>query len=109
MAISVDDAQGGPTLTREDIKNAVHNELGLSKAEIGDLVEWVFAEISNTLFEGGNVKLSNFGTFSVKRKDQRWGRNPKTGEEVPIPARRVVTFKASQELKDRVEKGGAGR
>ncbi|RMF08457.1 MAG: integration host factor subunit alpha [Alphaproteobacteria bacterium] len=99
---------GSKTLTRDDIKDAVHAKLGLSKAESGQLVEWVFSEISNTLIAGEEVKISRFGTFSVHEKKERKGRNPKTGEEVPIAARRVVTFRASPNLKKEVERGGRG-
>ncbi|MEX1148235.1 MAG: integration host factor subunit alpha [Sphingomonadales bacterium] len=95
----------GETLTREHIKEAVHVKLGLSRAESAKLVEWVFAEVSDTLARGEPVKLSSFGSFSVHEKGERKGRNPKTGEEVPIAERRVVTFRASSNLKDRVVDG----
>ncbi len=94
------------TLTRERIIQAVHEKVGLSRADCGSLVEWVFSEISDTLVAGEEVKLSGFGTFSVRGKKERKGRNPKTGDEVPIAARRVVTFRASSNLKEKVEQGG---
>lgn len=94
------------TLTREHIKEALYNNIGLSKQDCDTLLEWVFKEITDTLAAGGEVKLSSFGSFSVREKRERKGRNPKTGEEVPIAERRVVTFRASSTLKERVEQGG---
>jgi len=94
------------TLTRERIKEALHANIGLSMQDCDTLLELVLKEITDTLAEGGEVKMSSFGTFSVREKGERKGRNPKTGEEVPIAKRRVVTFRASPTLKDRVERGG---
>jgi integration host factor subunit alpha len=89
-------------LTRADLTNAVYLGVGLSLAESGDLVDAVLEEISATLGKGEQVKLSSFGTFSLRRKNQRIGRNPKTGVEVPITSRTVLTFNASNILKGRV-------
>lgn len=92
----------GKTLTRADLSEAVYQEVGLSRNESAELVESVLSEISQNLVEGGNVKISSFGSFIVRSKDGRIGRNPKTGEEVPIEPRRVLVFRPSQVLKDRV-------
>ena len=93
------------TLTRMDLAEAVFREVGLSRHESGQLVESVLTHISDALVKGEQVKISSFGTFSVRDKNERIGRNPKTGEEVPITPRRVLTFRASQLLKDRIAKG----
>lgn len=90
------------TLTRADLAEAVFREVGLSRTESAQLVESVLNEISNRLVEGEIVKLSSFGAFSVRDKVGRMGRNPKTGEEVPIDPRRVLVFKPSHVLKDLV-------
>ncbi len=92
----------GKTVTRADLSEAVYQEVGLSRNESADLVEAVLDEISNNLVEGDNVKISSFGSFIVRSKDGRIGRNPKTGEEVPIEPRRVLVFRPSQVLKNRV-------
>ncbi len=92
----------GKTLTRADLSEAVYQEVGLSRNESAELVESVLFEISQNLVEGENVKISSFGSFIVRSKDGRIGRNPKTGEEVPIEPRRVLVFRPSQVLKDRV-------
>ena len=89
-------------ITKADLANALFNELGLNKREAKEFVELFFEKIRSALEEGSSVKLSGFGNFGVREKNSRPGRNPKTGEEIPISARRVVTFKASQKLKDRV-------
>ncbi|KAA5804730.1 integration host factor subunit alpha [Alkalicaulis satelles] len=94
---------GSKTLTRADLADAVHREVGLSRQESAQLVEAVLDEISNTLVAGESVKLSSFGSFVLRDKNGRVGRNPKTGEEVPIEPRRVLVFKPSQVLKDRVD------
>ncbi|MGM0560215.1 MAG: integration host factor subunit alpha [Pseudomonadota bacterium] len=94
------------TVTRADLGEAVYQEVGLSRNESMDLVEMVLQEMSDTLVKGEMVKISSFGTFSVRQKGQRVGRNPKTGEEVPILPRRVLTFRASHVLKNRINKGG---
>lgn len=90
------------TLTRADLTESVFREVGLSRTESAQLVESVLNEISNRLVEGETVKLSSFGAFSVRDKVGRMGRNPKTGEEVPIDPRRVLVFKPSHVLKDLV-------
>lgn len=95
------------TVTRAQLSEAVYQEVGLSRNESADLVEAVLKEISDTLAKGETVKISSFGTFMVRQKGERIGRNPKTGEEVPIKPRRVLVFRASHVLKDRVNKGAA--
>ena len=91
------------TLTRMDLADAVHSQVGLSRNESADLVESVLDHVSDALVRGESVKISSFGTFSIRDKCARVGRNPKTGEEIPISARRVVTFRPGQKLKARVE------
>jgi len=98
----------GATVTRADLSEAVYQEVGLSRNESADLVESVLQEISDALVEGDTVKISSFGSFSVRQKGQRIGRNPKTGEEVPILPRRVLVFRASHVLKDRINNNKAG-
>ncbi|MCO4825820.1 MAG: integration host factor subunit alpha [Amylibacter sp.] len=95
----------GKTLTRMDLSESVFREVGLSRNESADLVESVLDNISNALVSGENVKISSFGTFSIRDKTERIGRNPKTGEEVPIRPRRVLTFRPSHLMKDRVANG----
>ena len=90
------------TLTRADLSEAVYNEIGLSRVESSEIVESVLDELSSALVKGDEVKLSSFGTFSVRQKNGRIGRNPKTGEEVPITPRRDLSFRASHVLKDRI-------
>lgn len=90
------------TKTRADLSEAVYQEVGLSRNESAELVESVLDEISNSLIEGDNVKISSFGSFLVRDKRGRIGRNPKTGEEVPIEPRRVLTFRPSQVLRERI-------
>ena len=90
------------TVTRAQLAEAVYQEVGLSRSESAELVDAILAEITASLMEDGTVKVSSFGTFSVRRKGQRIGRNPKTGEEVPILPRRVLVFRPSQVLKDRI-------
>ena len=90
------------TMTRADLSEAVYQEVGLSRNESADLVESVLNEISEALVRGEMVKLSSFGSFAVRQKGQRIGRNPKTGEEVPILPRRVLVFRASHVLKKRI-------
>jgi integration host factor subunit alpha len=89
-------------VTKADLADTLFNELGLNKREAKEFVELFFEKIRRALEAGDSVKLSGFGNFGVREKNSRPGRNPKTGEEIPISARRVVTFKASQKLKDRV-------
>ena len=93
------------TLTRMDLSEAVFREVGLSRNESADLVESVLQHMSDALVNGEQVKISSFGTFSVRDKNERIGRNPKTGEEAPIPSRRVLTFRPSHLMKDRVATG----
>ncbi len=95
----------GRTITRADLAEAVYEEVGLSRNESSDLVESVLDEVSNALISGENVKISSFGSFSIREKGERIGRNPKTGVEVPISPRKVVVFRASHVLKDRVSGG----
>ena len=91
------------TVTRADLAEAVYREIGLSRSESSELVETVIHRISDALLSGEQVKLAGFGTFSLRDKKERVGRNPKTGVEVPITSRRVLVFKASQILKERVD------
>lgn len=95
----------GNTMTRSDLSEAVYREIGLSRNESADLVESILKRISDALVEGDTVKISSFGTFTVREKGARMGRNPKTGEEVPIQPRRVLVFRPSHILKDRVDAG----
>lgn len=90
------------TVTRAQLSEAVYREVGLSRNESADLVESVLTEISNALVKGELVKISSFGSFSVRKKGQRIGRNPKTGEQVPILPRQVLVFRPSHVLKNRV-------
>lgn len=96
------------TLTRLDLSEAVFREVGLSRNESAQLVETVLKEMSDALARGETVKISSFGTFSVRDKSARIGRNPKTGDEVPIHPRRVLTFRPSHLMKDRVAAGNRG-
>jgi len=92
----------GKTVTRAQLSEAVYQEVGLSRNESAELVETVLSELSDTLVKGETVKISSFGSFIVRQKGGRVGRNPKTGEEVPIEPRRVLVFRPSQVLKDRI-------
>ena len=91
------------TLTKADMVEHLYEELGLNKREAKDLVEMFFEEVRLALGQGQSVKLSGFGNFMLRDKTQRPGRNPKTGEDIPVDARRVVTFRPGQKLKQRVE------
>ena len=93
------------TLTRADLSEAVYEEVGLSRNESAELVESVLDEISDALVRGEPVKISSFGSFAVRQKGRRVGRNPKTGEEVPILPRKVLVFRASHVLKEHINKG----
>ncbi len=93
------------TLTRADLTETLHRQIGLSRAESSDLVEAVLDEMSTALAKGENVKVSGFGSFVLRDKGGRIGRNPKTGVEVPIAPRRVLTFRASQTMRERIVKG----
>ena len=92
----------GHTVTRAQLSEAVYQEVGLSRNESAELVESVIAEIADALERGEMVKISSFGSFAVRRKGQRIGRNPKTGQEVPISPRRVLVFRASHALKNQI-------
>jgi integration host factor subunit alpha len=93
------------TLTRMDLSEAIFREVGLSRNDAAQMVESVLGHMSDALADGEQVKISSFGTFSVRDKTARVGRNPKTGEEVPINPRRVLTFRPSHLMKDRVAAG----
>lgn len=95
----------GNTLTRSDLSEAIYREVGLSRNESADMVEAILERISAALVDGDAVKISSFGTFAVREKGARMGRNPKTGEEVPIDPRRVLVFRPSHILKERVDTG----
>ncbi|NBB97901.1 MAG: integration host factor subunit alpha [Alphaproteobacteria bacterium] len=97
------------TLTRMDLTEAVFREVGLSRNESSVLVDSVLQHISDALVAGEQVKISSFGTFSTRDKNARMGRNPKTGEEVPISPRRVLSFRPSHLMKDRVAQGNSGQ
>jgi integration host factor subunit alpha len=90
------------TLTRADLTESVYEEVGLSRNESSNLVEAVLKEISDNLVRGDQVKISSFGSFQVRQKSGRVGRNPKTGQEVPIEPRRVLVFRPSQVMRDRI-------
>ena len=94
-------------LTKADMAENLFNEVGLNRREARDLVDSFFQELEASLADGEQIRFSGFGNFYLRDKSERPGRNPKTGEKVPIPARRVVTFRAGQKLRDRVE-GYAG-
>ncbi|MFW2830644.1 integration host factor subunit alpha [Sphingomonas sp. ID0503] len=94
------------TLTRADLSDRLHEEVGLSRADSANIVERVLAHMCHALSTGENVKISGFGSFVLRDKGERVGRNPKTGVEVPIAPRRVLTFRASQTMRDSIVKGG---
>ena len=94
------------TLTKAELADLLFEKVGLNKREAKDMVEAFFDEVRVALEKGDSVKLSGFGNFQLREKPQRPGRNPKTGEEIPISARRVVTFHASQKLKSQIEEAG---
>jgi integration host factor subunit alpha len=95
----------GGTLTRADLSDALHREVGLSRTDSSRLVEQILAHMCEALSNGENVKISGFGSFILRDKGERIGRNPKTGVEVPIAPRRVLTFRASQMMRDRIVAG----
>lgn len=97
----------GRTVTRAQLAEAVYQEVGLSRSESAALVDEILSQVAESLMQDGAVKISSFGTFSVRQKGHRVGRNPKTGDEVPILPRRVLVFRASQVLKDRINGGEA--
>ena len=92
------------TLTRADLAETINRKMGLSRAESLALVEAILAKMCDSMSDGENVKISGFGSFILRDKRERVGRNPKTGIEVPITPRRVMTFRASQKLKDRISR-----
>lgn len=94
----------GKTVTRAQLAEAVYQQVGLSRSESAELVDAILEEISESLVREGTVKISSFGTFLVRQKGQRIGRNPKTGEEVPILPRRVLVFRPSQALRARLNR-----
>ena len=94
------------TLTRADLADTINRKMGFSRAESLALVEAILAKMCDSMSDGENVKISGFGSFILRDKKERVGRNPKTGVEVPITSRRVMTFRASQKLKDRIARGG---
>lgn len=96
---------GSKTLTRADLADAVVRKVGLPRNESQELVELVLDEISSSLARGESVKLSSFGSFGIRQKGERVGRNPKTGKEVPITPRRVLVFRPSNIMKDRINAG----
>ena len=93
------------TLTRADLAETINRKMGFSRAESLDMVEAILKNMCDALSDGENVKISGFGSFVLRDKSERVGRNPKTGVEVPITSRRVLTFRASQLLKDRIAQG----
>ena len=97
------------TITRAQLSEAIYQEVGLSRNESADLLEMVLAEITQALLRNETVKISSFGSFSVRQKGQRIGRNPKTGDEVPILPRKVLVFRPSQLLKARIRQGHTGK
>ncbi|HJO64608.1 integration host factor subunit alpha [Sphingomonas sanguinis] len=94
------------TLTRADLAESLHQEVGLSRSDSAEVVEQILVEMCDALGRGENVKISGFGTFVLRDKGERIGRNPKTGIEVPIAPRRVLTFRASQMMRDRIVAAG---
>ena len=94
------------TLTRADLAESLHREVGLSRADAARIVEQILAHMCDSLEKGENVKISGFGSFILRDKGERVGRNPKTGVEVPIAPRRVLTFRASQMMRDRIVSAG---
>lgn len=94
----------GKTITRADLADAVYENVGLSRAESSQLVDDIFDIMTDAIVDDGALKISSFGSFAVRQKNERIGRNPKTGVEVPITSRKVVTYKASHVLKDEMNK-----
>ena len=97
------------TITKNSLVEVIHDEVGLNKREAKEFIEEFFEMIKGTLEEGNDIKFSGFGNFTLREKVARPGRNPKTGEEIPIKARRVVTFHSSQKLKSNVEESNSGK
>lgn len=109
MSTEVSSSIAAGSLTRADLADAVHNEIGLSRAESAALVETVLDRIGDALVEGDNVKISSFGSFVLRNKGLRIGRNPKTGVEVPIEPRTVLTFRPSQLLREAINQPGKSK
>jgi integration host factor subunit alpha len=109
MSVVKTDRTNGRTVTRADLSEIVYHRIGLSRAESAELVQAVLGEICDAAAHGETVKLSSFGSFVVRSRGQRIGRNPKTGVEAPILPRRVMVFKASNVLKARINRGSATR
>ncbi|MFS0737880.1 integration host factor subunit alpha [Sphingomonas sp. 1P06PA] len=97
---------GAGTLTRADLAETIHRNVGLSRADSAGMVEQILRYMCESLSNGENVKISGFGSFVLRDKGERVGRNPKTGIEVPIAPRRVLTFRASQTMRDRIVEAG---
>ena len=97
---------GNSTLTRADLSEAIHDGIGLSRSECYDIVDAVIDTLSEAMTRGDDVKISGFGTFQIKQKNARVGRNPKTGVEVEIAPRRVLTFRPSQKMRDKIIAAG---
>lgn len=95
------------TLTRADLADALHRQIGLSRADSARLVEQILSNMGDALARGENIKIAGFGTFILREKSARIGRNPKTGIEAPISSRRVLTFRASQMMRERIAKASA--
>ena len=108
MAQGWGSGMSGTTITRAQLSEAVYNEVGLSRNESAELVESVLNEVADALTRGEVVKISSFGSFSVRQKGERIGRNPKTGDEVPILPRKVLVFRPSHVLKNRISENLTG-
>jgi integration host factor subunit alpha len=106
MELSVDSLET-PALTKAQLADLLFDQIGLNKRESKDMIDAFFDLISSSLIEGSDVKISGFGNFQIRTKAPRPGRNPRTGESIPIRARRVVTFHASHKLKEQIQKEGA--
>ena len=98
-----------PALTKAQLADLLFDQIGLNKRESKDMIDAFFNLIANSLVNGDDVKVAGFGNFQIRTKAPRPGRNPRTGEEVPIAARRVVTFHASQKLKEQIQEGKPGK
>ena len=92
------------TVTRSDIAETLYQEVGLSRKDSGEILDMVLEEVTNELVKGNNVKISSFGTFTVRKKNTRIGRNPKTGVEAEISSRKVISFKPSQTMRSSLNK-----
>lgn len=108
MAPAIDSLEA-PALTKAQLADLLYDQIGLNKRESKDMVDSFFDLISSTLIEGVDVKVSGFGNFQIRTKAPRPGRNPRTGESIPIEARRVVTFHASHKLKEQIQDGASSK